>query len=70
LSHTQYKVYGVLARSSSNSKQQLDAYLKTMEILKDDPERVDYALEIAQVLKLGSVLGLGLGSGLAILVLP
>ena len=44
----QAKVYAILARSSSIPKQQLDAYKKTIEILGDAIERVDYELETAQ----------------------
>jgi hypothetical protein len=44
----QARVYGILARASSNPKQQLDAYKKTIEILSEDLERVDYMLETSQ----------------------
>ena len=44
----QARVYATLARSASVPKQQLEAYSKTMEILNEDLERVDYMLETAQ----------------------
>ena len=44
----QARVYATLARSASVPKQQLEAYSKTMEILSEDLERVDYMLETAQ----------------------
>ena len=44
----QARVYGILARASSNPKQQIEAYKKTIDILKEDMERVDYTLETAQ----------------------
>jgi len=44
----QARVYATLARAASAPQQQLDAYRKTVEILKDDMERVDYLLETAQ----------------------
>lgn len=44
----QARVYATLARSASVPKQQLEAYAKTMEILDEDLERVDYMLETAQ----------------------
>ena len=44
----QARVYAILARASSNPTQQLEAYRKTIEILKDDMERIDYMLETAQ----------------------
>ena len=44
----QARVYAILARASSNPKQQIEAYKKTIEILKENMERVDYTLETAQ----------------------
>jgi hypothetical protein len=44
----QARVYGILARASADPKQQLEAYRKTIEILGEDIERVDYELETAQ----------------------
>jgi len=46
----QARVYGIVARSSSNPKLQLDAYYKAVELLQDYFNRVDYLLEIAQFL--------------------
>ena len=44
----QAQVYGILARASSIPQQQLESYLKAIEILSESMERVDYMLETAQ----------------------
>ena len=47
----QAQVYGILARASSNPQQQLESYMKAIEILSvglGQMERVDYMLELAQ----------------------
>lgn len=47
----QAQVYGILARASSNPQQQLESYLKAIEVLSvglGQMERVDYMLELAQ----------------------
>ena len=44
----QARVYAILARSASKKRHQLEAYRKTVEILKDDITRVEYLLETAQ----------------------
>jgi hypothetical protein len=41
-------VYAILARNSSDPKQQLDAYLKALDILSGEMERVDYMLETSR----------------------
>ena len=45
----QARVYAIVARSSSNPKQQLEAYLKALEILNNDyHNKFEYLLEMAQ----------------------
>jgi len=47
----QAQVYGILARASSNPQQQLESYMKAIEVLSvglGQMERVDYMLELAQ----------------------
>lgn len=44
----QAQVFGVLARSSTSPKQQLESYVKAIEVLSADLERVDYMLECSQ----------------------
>lgn len=44
----QAKVFGTLARASTNPAHQLDAYRQTSVILNEDLEKVDYMLETAQ----------------------
>jgi hypothetical protein len=44
----QAQVFIILARSSNNPKQQLESYMRAVEILREDMERVDYMLEVAQ----------------------
>ncbi len=41
----QAQVYTILARNSSSPKQQLDAYLKAVDLLEGDMARVDCILE-------------------------
>lgn len=47
-SSLQARVYAILARSATKTGQQLEAYRKTIEILNDDIQRVEYLLETAQ----------------------
>ena len=44
----QARIYAILARSAAYPKQQLEAYRKTVEILNESVERVDYLLETCQ----------------------
>jgi hypothetical protein len=44
----QARVYAILARSASKPRHQLDAYVKCIDILKADIQRVEYLLEVSQ----------------------
>ena len=44
----QAQVYAILARSSSDVRQQLEAYMKAVEILDGNMERIEYMLECSQ----------------------
>lgn len=44
----QARVYAILARSSSNPKQQADAYFRAVDLLKIDTRRTSYILEACQ----------------------
>ena len=51
----QARVFGILARSASNPKQQLEAYHQAAEILAGDILRVDYLLETCQWMASSSI---------------
>ena len=51
----QARVFGILARSASNPKQQLEAYHQAVEILAGDVLRVDYLLETCQWMASSSI---------------
>jgi len=44
----QARVYAILARASSNPKQQAEAFYKAIDVLKDDPRKISYILETVQ----------------------
>ena len=51
----QARIYAILARSAAYPKQQLEAYKKTVEILNESIESVDYLLETCQWMSSASI---------------